>query len=208
MGVSLSWIAVRGKPASKILEQIGLERTGARCEPHESPYSFHELGNGWALLMMNRCEHEFLRAKRCRLLSQGCEVVTCTLEEHVMFSASEEWRDGARIWRACHRAENGDRDLDLDGAPPPEFEQILEWARSEQDRNDDEVRANNRSWPKKDFRILGVDYFFDVPLRLAKSRTSFEHDEEHPEIGENDFEVLVPRRESPQEKKRSRWRFW
>lgn len=173
MGFSISWLAVRGKPAAEIPALLSLTPTGRHEEIPESPYSAAALPGGWSLLVFDRCEHAFLGKDSLRRLSAGCEVVAASAEEHVMASLAEGWKDGQRLWRLAHESEQGLRHLEESGALPKLFGDIREKAFRQQE---------------SDGADGGVDYIFDVPLLVAQSLTGFKHDEGT----DLRFEILEP----------------
>ena len=202
MGRSISWIAVKDCSAETLLEQFDLERNGDVCEPFNPPCSVKQLANGWTILALQGCEHKFLGAERVKPLSQGRELVSCWLEEHVMISAAEGWRDGRKLWRVVHDGEEELGDMEIDGDPPAAFVKILRCARERQARDDAEVQANANELGQARLRLMQVDYLFDVPAQLTRSRTGFAHDKRLPIAA--GFQTAVARARTP----KRRWLFW
>jgi hypothetical protein len=108
MGYSLSWLAVKGKSRDEVLDALGFIATDEREDFPEAPLSAAELPNGWFLVVRQREEHD-AQDPLLPLLSQGCVVVTCSVEEHVMFSSAACWKDGKESWYVEH---NGQRSRD------------------------------------------------------------------------------------------------
>jgi hypothetical protein len=163
MGWSLAWIAVRGKSPEQVRHELGTEPTGVTSEIcAESELSATELG-GWYLVASNHDRSNLLDEARLARLARGCEIVTCFVEEHVMVSSSSSWRDGARLWRVTHDAQDdlGLEHLEVGGSAPPELAAIRA-------RGFEELRADPEP----------CDYVFDVPVNLAaKLVGGFRHDE-------------------------------
>lgn len=90
MGYSQSWLAVRGKPPTAVLETLALRGTGAPEEIAESPIVGAELPTGWDLVVAGRSGHRWMRDQTLQRLSAGCEVGTGDVEEHVMVSVGVE----------------------------------------------------------------------------------------------------------------------
>ena len=120
------------------------------------------------------------------------EVVACSIEEHVMFSDASLWRDGKKVWDVRHQGDRRVTDLTAEGELPAAFDATRKLYAEKQAAED----------PKEKF---SVDWYFEIPLALAKGLVGFKHDEDGP----GDFEVLTPvagAGTSPARK--SRWRFW
>src|SRR6266496_4505662 len=98
MGYSLSWLAVRGKSPEAVRHELGFRPTGEREEFPESDLSAIEMPNGWYLIVSQRSELVASDASIARLPSSAGEVVTCFVEEHVMFSSATRWKDGCKTW--------------------------------------------------------------------------------------------------------------
>lgn len=178
MGFALSWLAVRGKPAATVLSELSLRPTGERSLTGESPFVGAASADGWYLVVADEAESELLAPSVLERLSRGCEVVTCTVEEHVMFSEATGWKDGHRRWHVSHHGEDGPVGLEATGELPPQFASIraeLEAAQEAEGGADAEV-----------------DYLFDIPVRVAGSLTDYRHDEESPafETGDEGLDVL------------------
>lgn len=194
MGLSDSWLAVKGKPSEELLAEMRLSPTGARCDLFEASYSATTLRNGWFLLILRRRLWEDLLPPETRArLSLGCELAGCFMEEHVMASSAELWRDGALIWRATHLGEQGEDHIAAEGSLPDAYPALLGAA---------EAALAGDAEKDDDFT---VDYHFDIPVRLAEGVTGFAFDRAHEEIETQGLEVLVP---PPEPAKKPFWRFW
>ena len=91
----------------------------------------------------------------------------CLVEEHVMASASELWRGGTRTWWISHEGEDGPKGLAVEGDMPDCFASIRR-------EMEDAQRAAGGN-------AAGVDYIFEIPLRVAHTLVGFKHDEVTPE---------------------------
>ncbi len=177
MGYAISWIAVKNASPERILDFYGFSPTAETEEFPESELSAAGLPNGWYLLWFNRCESPYVQADVIAALSADCTVVTCVLEEHVMYSRSEYWENGARLWRIVHDAQQGIYDLQTEGALPEGFDRMQAKIFSEQD-----AAGGDRA---------EVDYVFDLPLAPLQRLTGFKHDEVSPELEGLEFSVLA-----------------
>jgi len=178
MGFALSWLAVKGKPAAAVLAELELRPTGVATIEGESPVAGAASGDGWYVVVADGSEHHLISAPVVERLSRGCEVLTCTVEEHVMFSQATGWRDGRRLWGVTHRGENGPAGLDETGELPREYPAIRDAMLAEQ-------AAEGRAEAE-------VDHLFDIPVVLVQSFTGYRHDEASPVFEARGFEVLEP----------------
>jgi hypothetical protein len=176
MGYSQSGLAVTGKSPERVREELSLRATGTREEGAESPIVSANLPKGWYLIVANQAEHPLISTAVLQSLSVSCEVLTCTVEEHVMFSAATAWRDGRRLWSITHESGSGQDHLATDGEPPTALTAIRDRCISQQRVASD---AHAR-----------VDYIFDIPVELFKSFTGYRYDQDIPELGDQSFEVL------------------
>ena len=174
MGVSISWLAVRGAERDAVLEALGFAETGERDEfPTESPIQGAALADGWYVVVFDQYGHALLNEDTLRRVSELGEVVAGMAEEHVMCSFSCGWQHGQGVWLAMHDAQAGIRHLEVEGEMPRGFDQIRDHLLSQQD-------AEGGSEPD-------VDYVFDIPLETAKLVSGFSWSETEPEEG---FTVL------------------
>jgi len=176
MGFSLSWLAVRGKPAAAILSALGLRATGVPGIEGEAPVVGAASAAGWYLIVADKAEHRLIRPSVLERLSEGCEVVTCTVEEHVMFSEATGWRDGRQGWRVSHRGEDGPVGLEEAGELPANYPAL---------RGALEARQAAEGGAEAE-----VDFLFDIPVALAQAFTGYRHDEASPAFEVPGFEVL------------------
>lgn len=175
MGYSLSWMAVRGKSAQAILNELSFCMTDKREEIPESDLTAVEMPNGWYIIVSNHDPQVVSDVAMRRLASSGCEIVTCFVEEHVMVSSATGWKDGLLRWSVTHDAQEGLLHLEIEGEPPPEFAAIRDRMFAEQATGDQDC-----------------DYIFDVPVETARSITGYRYDEDIPGLSGEVFEVLAP----------------
>ena len=188
MGYAVSWLAVRGTNDELLLRQLQLEKTGEAADPGDEMFTGSALPSGWWVLFINQCEHDFVKSSTLESLSASTEVLACSIEEHVMWSRAELWRDGAEIWRIEHDAQKSIDDLATSGTLPST------------------AAAIEKEFAAKQTEDEEVDYFFEIPLQVAKGIVGFKHDEAAPGIVK--FTMLrnvgpnTPRRE-----KKPWWKF-
>jgi len=161
MGYSLSWAALKNGTLETICSACNLRPTGEREKFPESKVVAADISTGWHVVLYNRYEvDDQVLAK----LSTGGEVVSCFVEDHVMFSSASGWVHGKQVWRIFHDCEKGRYHLDVAGTPPAALAEI-------QNRLVEEQKAAGGE--KAD-----VDYIYEIPAELAKTLTSFRHDED------------------------------
>ncbi|PNW65315.1 UNVERIFIED_CONTAM: hypothetical protein BEN50_23655 [Euhalothece sp. KZN 001] len=102
------------------------------------------------------------------------EIITCTVEEHVMHCKVASYNHGKPLWSVTHDAQLSIDQLDIQGSPPAAILPIRERLLKEQREKDD------------------VDCTFSIPIELAKAITGFAYDSEVPGANEDDepFEVV------------------
>jgi hypothetical protein len=116
-------------------------------------------------------------------LSSGCEVIACTVEEHVMYSESSGWRDGQRLWLVTHKGEDGPKDVSATGSLPPSYAAIRDRFTAQQ-QAEGGVKTE-------------VDYLFEIPVVLAQSFVGFKHDAASPAFEAQGFEILESTQKAP-----------
>lgn len=198
MGFSISWLAVNGKSPEAITQELGLTPTGEMTEYGESLFTGRTLSNGWFLLVINHCKHDFVKSKSLASLSISCEVIACSIEEHVMFCSSELWRNGAQIWRIEHDAQKNIEHISNFGLPPDGYSAI------DQEFFEEQKKAGGKK--------ADTDYIFEIPLQVAKNIVGFRHDESNPD--DDGFGVFNGPSRSPYVDRKSAqdskpwWKLW
>src|ERR1700712_2513358 len=130
MGLSVSWIGIRGLSREDILERLEVVDTGRLVDGDSADLALAELKTGWTVI---RCQDfDFPTPKLLAKLSQGAEVIAAQMEEHVMFSAGRGFRDGRQVWSVVHNPERGLSSLVVDGEPPAALAAISERLRKKQ----------------------------------------------------------------------------
>ena len=176
VGVSLSWLAVKGKSPETVRNELHLRCTGVPGEIPKSSFVGSHSDAGWYLIVARGCEHRIIGGLVIKPLSIGCEVLTCTVEEHVMFSEATGWRDGQRVWSVTHKGEDGPKGIIEQGTLPSEYPGIRDNFLSQQEA---EGGIN-----------AGVDFLFEIPVVLVQTFIDYKHDEESPAFEKSGFELL------------------
>lgn len=161
MGFAISWLAVRDGSADDCCAALGLRRTGR--ESDEPEIGGVRLKSGWYLVWFESFPGVQGRTEFIQAISKSADVLTCMVEEHVMFSYASLWRDGQEVWHVAHQGDEAVDNLSVAGDPPPELDGI---------RREIEQRQ-----AEEDESAAEVDHMFDIPLELARKLTGFKHDE-------------------------------
>jgi hypothetical protein len=192
MGFAISWVAVSGKEPQRVLEELGLSRTGEKEEFPESQFTCAPLPSSWFLVFANSFDSPITSEKTLGSLSTDCKLISCQIEEHVMFSSITCYSNGSQTWRIEHDAQQGIYHLSTIGSPPAQLDEIHAKLKAEQD---------NAGGTGAD-----VDYIFDVPVAVAQAITSYRHDRDIEQAGPEPFEVL--RQELATQQTKPWWKVW
>jgi len=159
VGLSLAWVGVRGLEYERVLQRLTMTPTERAAPFYSGQPCAKVTANGWSVIAAVPCDHRIIDPKTLAALSVGCEVIACAIEEHVMFSSTELWSNGERVWQVMHQGDESDDHLVTEGTLPATFDAVVEATMAEQ----------------KAQLYDGVDYF-EVPVDLAKSFTGFRYD--------------------------------
>ena len=189
MGFSVSWLAVKGKDSESVLVELELLKTSQYKDFPESDIVGAILPNDWYLIALNDCCSEYVEEDVLRQLSEHCELIATVVEEHVMYSMAQYWKNGSRVWQITHDAQQSTLDLVHTGELPDSYESIKsECMREQEEDSDDE-------YP--------VDYIFEIPLLVAQEYVGYKHDEDFFDE-EGKFTILKSTKEPTQ----AWWKFW
>lgn len=160
MGLSLSWVAVKGHGPDAVMAAVGVEPgDGSR---REQAY-VGELPGGWTLYFDEHFERGF-KGPLDRIVALGAPVIAARQEDHVMYSEARGYNQGRELWRVARDPdEMPETELVVTGAPPEPFEDIRAKRVAEQaveDAGDGEV-----------------SYVYDIPLDLAFALCGYRADD-------------------------------
>jgi hypothetical protein len=180
MGVSLSFLAIKGAAPADIHRALGVTDTGVASPEDEDPIPSVRgaaLPTGWYLVLLDHVVHRLIKSRAILTgLSRGCEVIACQIEEHDMYSGCFGLHDGELVWSVVHNSNEGRDHLKVRGEPPAALAEITARLRREE--------AQHQPGP------VGVDYIIDIPLELAASFCGYRHDMPA-EWGEPAFTILA-----------------
>jgi hypothetical protein len=191
MGYSISWVAFKGVSHDVGLARLRLSSTAQIASFGEAKCSGHTLPGNWYLVVADGCDSQIISASSLSTLSTDCEAVAGSVEEHVMYSTAEGWCGGKRIWRTAHDAQKSIRHIECSGEPPATYAVALGEAKAQQDTEDSGAKE--------------VDFYFEIPLQVAKSVVGFKHDEECLGIDYDRFTVIE---RAGSDRKHLWWKLW
>jgi len=172
MGVSLTWVAVKGLPLDEVLSRLELAATGATCDYPIDDLACHALPDGAWLIVANGCGHRIGDDDSMARLSPGADALCCNVEEHVAFASCADWRDGRCGWLVSYAGAEGEDDLQWEGEPPARFHALFAGVSLEDNGDPD------------------IYYHMDIPLILAHEIGGYRHDALDPVLDAEPFEVL------------------
>ena len=175
MGFALHWAALKGGNLDSICSIFKLRPTGQREDFAESDIVGVELPTGWCLVLFHR---KTISGELLQEFSKSGEVISCFVEDHVMFSTAAGWKDQGPIWSVTHDCEKGRFHLVVEGMVPAALKDIQGNLIAKQK----EAEAGK----------VEVDYIYDIPAELAKELTGYRHDQDIPGMTGQIFHVLEP----------------
>lgn len=159
MGVSIGWVAVKGKDADTVLGALELVRNGETTSHPRRGYAI-TLPSGW-FVVVTRFASPLIAEASLRPLSRGCTVVTCEQDDQQLVSTAACYVDGLRSWTVEHDGQQDDtRHLASKGNLPLAFDAIHARIEALQDATDAD---------RED-----VDHFYFLPPELAHGVTTFD----------------------------------
>ncbi len=176
MGFTITWCAIPEEKAEQFFQRFGLSPTGEIEEIPESLISAARIDTGWSVMWYNKYGCPFLRPKDLAGISLVHDVIMCLVEEHVMASSSEMWSGGKRKWWLSYEGEDRPKGLFTDGDLPDFFPAI---------RKDIEQSQLAEGGDSE-----GVDYIFEIPLKVAQTIVGFRHDEEYSHLLDGHFVAM------------------
>jgi hypothetical protein len=191
-------LAVKDSASELLLRNLGLTPSGEIAEYGKSLFTGRGLPNGWFILVINQCEHKFVKPKLLTSLSSLGDVIACSIEEHVMWSVAELWRNGAWVWCIEHDAQKSTSHLSTSGLLPDGYAAIEQEFAGQQKHSGGEKSDTN--------------YFFEIPLQMARSIVGFKHDEAG--LEDRSFKVFKEGKASPfagpiaDQRTKPWWKLW
>jgi hypothetical protein len=160
VGFRISYLGAKCTPEA-IAEHFDLAVTHTEANMPDGESWITRLSeSGWSLLWAE--EEEFVRtnSKLIKTLSLKAEVVACEVNETVMWSSAEYWRNGTVLWKVTHAGDGDGRyDVSASGALPDQYASIKQ-THMDLQKGDDEV-----------------DFLFEIPLETASLHLGFRHDQ-------------------------------
>lgn len=163
-----SWLAVKGKSPEAVRSELHLRASSIPSNPAKYPLVGGSSEAGWYLIVAGGRDHRLIAEPVIRLLSAGCEVLTCTVDEQNIYSAAAGWRYGARVWSVTYEGEEAATDVVADGELPPAFPAI-------RTRFTVEAQA-------EDACDALVDPMFEIAVETVRSVIGYKYGEASPEF--------------------------
>lgn len=151
MGISQSWLAVRGKDKSDIWEGLHVRGTGKSWVSEQ--IGGREIAEGWYLIVADRAGHRLVGEESAERLSKNAEVVISAVHEGCMLSNASYWRDGKMIWSVEHDPELGFDHLAIKGQPSEQLRKVQDY-----------LEEHSECFP------------FEVPLEWARLVSGYRYD--------------------------------
>jgi hypothetical protein len=102
-----SWLAIKGKSPEAVHGELRLRPSTLSGD---DALTFQIVGAnsdaGWYLIVARGRDHRLIQDAAVQPLSNGCEVVTCTVQEAEIYSAAAGWRNGRREWSLSYDGAN------------------------------------------------------------------------------------------------------
>jgi len=156
MGLSCSWVAVKGGDRDEILKKFNLVETGEDIFPGErnpgTPVCYFEWPSGWFILVSD--DYEWVDRERVFALSQFGLTMGVNYLENVEngYSTALAVEKGVVLWRVAHNGKTAK--LETSGNPP-------------------EIYADIRDQIMREEEETGYADILDVPAELVKEITGF-----------------------------------
>lgn len=184
MGFHVSWIATKGIEKQTVLDQFELAATGEFDAVPDSKWSFLDIRNGWCVFIWNETESLDETAKKLSGLTPDAVVITAMVAESAMVCVCAGWSGGNKNWEIEHDAQKELTHLRAEGNLPPSFEKF------------------KAEYSSLQIGVEDVDYYFEIPLRVAQSICGYMHDQTMEHLGDTPFEILKSNKpEVPQKPK-------
>lgn len=161
-----SWLAVKGKSADAVRNDLGLRAGMAVTRPRRFALEGASSDSGWYLIVGDGRDHRLIQEPALTKLSAGCEVLTCTVEERNLSSAATGWRDGRKLWSVTYEGEDAPGDVVAEGDFPPTFAIIRQ-----------KLTAKSQA---EDAGDLPLDPLFEIPIEAVRNAVGYRPDEPSP----------------------------
>jgi hypothetical protein len=162
MGLSCSWVAVKGGKKDEILKKLDLVETGQEvdpgCDNPGSPLCYFEWPTNWFILVSE--DFDWVSREKVFDLSQFGLTLGYNMLENVEagFSTVLAAENGVVLWRVAHNGNTAK--IEVSGNPPEEYVEVRDQIMRKQEEDED------------------VNYLLDIPTELAKAVTGYRLDDE------------------------------
>jgi hypothetical protein len=161
----MSFIAI---PDSRYLDTLRiLEISESDIPAGDTGFSGLRLSNDWNIIFAHRDNGTFSEEEILRSLSEQCEVLEALFIDSTMFSYAISWKNGEVNWAVVHDPSVSRNSLQVEGTPPPQFEDIRRRLIEEQSKEDEITNT--------------CDYIYSIPIELVFAITGYNHEANNPE---------------------------
>jgi len=189
MGLTLSWVAVRGLEPEQALAALGMEVSETLKYEDigwRDNIALGPLPNGWLLAVSGDSADAF--EGQLEPLTKLGPAVAGEISEIVMISEARGYEDGKEIWAVTHDPEEEESlyALEITGNPPPELDAIVRAARAEQDAEGGDDAS--------------VDLMIEIPGRLSHAICGYMPGEHEPHgVDYADLQPIGGRKQAPRQ---------
>jgi hypothetical protein len=125
MGLSLSWLGVRDRTVSEIIEVLHDEwRVKPWDNLYESPMTLLDMKNGWHVVECYPGDFFSKREQLVKKFSQGTDAIYCSIEENLNYCDAFCYRDGLHLWEIKHHLHDKPYYLITAGKLPEHFDDL------------------------------------------------------------------------------------
>jgi hypothetical protein len=110
--------------------------------------------------------HRLIQAEILTKLAQGCEVLTCTVDESNLSSAAGAWKDGRLQWAIRYEGEERPEEVDVEGNLPLTVTMIRQ-----------DLTAKSKA---EDAGDLLLDPSMEIAIEAVRSEVGYRPDEPSP----------------------------
>ncbi len=159
MGMSISWIGIRGLAQEQIMDVLGL--TQAPSDAKRPKASLWSMPNGWTVVLT--ADFSYPTPERMAALSAEGTAIALSADDRVMVSCIRGYAHGKAVFAIEHDGGNhGSHHMAVAGTPPARWAELRERLAKVQDREDAGESV--------------VDYMFEAPAMLARMICGYRQD--------------------------------
>lgn len=128
MGAALSYVAVKTKPSSDVLEPLKITALKSSADVFGFYGSDGLFGledeHGWFIIYNYSDPRNLLAPAILKKLSTNNRLVACEVEEHVMCSATSGWINGEQVWKVDYDSQTDEERVVTTGQMPGGYDEM------------------------------------------------------------------------------------